>query len=124
MQIAMTTKSSTNPEIGILELIDPAKCYEFFREKKWPCGICCPKCTSNRVKKNGHKRNAPLCRNYKCNPYHPTCRDVYRQRLITLSNSKFGCKGMAKLLGVSRQTINEILRERRAISPADILNNL
>ncbi|EFK06295.1 conserved hypothetical protein [delta proteobacterium NaphS2] len=63
----MTTKSSTNPEIGILELIDPAKCYEFFREKKWPCGICCPKCTSNRVKKNGHKRNAPLCRNYKCN---------------------------------------------------------
>ncbi|EFK12421.1 conserved hypothetical protein [delta proteobacterium NaphS2] len=45
----MTTKSSTNPEIGILELIDPAKCYEFFREKKWPCGICCFNANLNRT---------------------------------------------------------------------------
>jgi len=63
----MTANTVSNLNIRIHQLIDPNKCYDFFRAKKWPLGVCCPKCTSNRVKKNGHKDSDPLCQNYKCN---------------------------------------------------------
>ena len=42
-------------EIRIHDLIAPEKCFDFLRKERWPQGICCPACTSNRVKKNGHK---------------------------------------------------------------------
>jgi len=63
----MVAETNTNLEIRIHHLIDPNKCYELFRKKKWPHGICCPECTSNRIKKNGHKCSDPLCQNYRCN---------------------------------------------------------
>jgi hypothetical protein len=63
----MAIGTASELDIRIHHLVDPNKCYDFFRAKKWSHGVCCPKCTSNRVKKNGRKRSDPLCQNYKCN---------------------------------------------------------
>lgn len=63
----MAIGTASKLDIRIHHLVDPNKCYDFFRAKKWPHGVCCPKCASNRVKKNGRKRSDPLCQNYKCN---------------------------------------------------------
>jgi transposase-like protein len=63
----MVTGTAPELVIRIHDLIDPKKCYEALREKRWPQGVCCPECTSNRVKKNGHKDSDPLCQKYKCN---------------------------------------------------------
>ena len=63
----MIAKTAPKLDIRIHNLIDPGKCYDFLRETRWPRGTCCPKCTSNRVKKNGHRDSDPLCQKYKCN---------------------------------------------------------
>lgn len=63
----MVTGTAPKLDIRIHHLIDSRKCYDFLREKRWPHGTCCPECTSNRVKKNGHKDSDPLCQKYKCN---------------------------------------------------------
>jgi transposase-like protein len=62
----MDYKAGPGLHIGIGDLIDPAKCYEFIRRKRWPHGVVCPKCTSNRVKKNGHRKSRPDCQKYLC----------------------------------------------------------
>ena len=63
----MVTGTAPTMDIRIHDLIDPGKCYDFFRKTRWPDGIWCPKCTSNRVKKDGRKDSNPLCQRYKCN---------------------------------------------------------
>jgi transposase-like protein len=63
----MAIETASELDIRIHHLVAPNKCYDFFRAKKWPHGVCFPKCTSNRIKKNGRKRSDPLCQNYKCN---------------------------------------------------------
>jgi hypothetical protein len=62
----MIARTAPEVDIRIHDLIDPAKCYDFLRKKRWPHGTCCPECTSNSVKKNGHKDSDPLCQKYKC----------------------------------------------------------
>jgi len=63
----MVTAAVPELDIRIHDLVDRKKCYDFLRLRRWPHGVCCLKCTSNRVKKNGHKRSDPLCQRYKCN---------------------------------------------------------
>jgi transposase-like protein len=62
----MITGTTERLNIRIHDLISPEKCFDFLRKERWPKGIRCPKCTSNRVKKNGHKDSDPLCQKYKC----------------------------------------------------------
>jgi transposase-like protein len=62
----MIAGTAAKLDIRIHDLIAPEKCYDFLRKKRWPHGTCCPQCTSNRVKKNGHKDSDPLCQKYKC----------------------------------------------------------
>jgi hypothetical protein len=63
----MITGTAPELDIRIHDLVDPKKCYDFLRLKRWTHGVGCLKCTSNRVKKNGHKCSDPLCQRYKCN---------------------------------------------------------
>ncbi|CAA6802685.1 MAG: Unknown protein, partial [uncultured Thiotrichaceae bacterium] len=35
------------------DLLDNAKCYEQLRELRWPEGICCPRCGSDNVTRQG-----------------------------------------------------------------------
>jgi antitoxin HigA-1 len=46
-------------------------------------------------------------------PIHP--REILREDF--LPDYKLTVSGLAEALGVSRQTVNELLRERRAVSP-------
>ncbi len=62
----MVSGAAAKLDIRIDDLIDSKKCYDFLRGKRWPHCTCCPGCTSNRVKKNGHKDSDPLCQKYKC----------------------------------------------------------
>jgi hypothetical protein len=77
-------------DIRIHDLIDPKKCYDFLRLRRWPHGVCSLKCTSNRVKKNGHKRSDPLCQRYKCN----NCRsrfDDFTGTILSKTASSYQC---------------------------------
>jgi transposase-like protein len=62
----MVTATVPELDIGIHDLVDHKKCYDSLRLRRWPHAVCCLKCTSNRDKKNGHKRSDPLCQRYKC----------------------------------------------------------
>ncbi|CAK0746901.1 transposase [Gammaproteobacteria bacterium] len=50
----------------INDLIDEAKCYEEVRRIRWPSGVCCPKCTSNKISKRGKNHRQQECRRYSC----------------------------------------------------------
>jgi len=63
----MVAVTAQKLDIRIHDLIDPGKCCDFLRKTRWPKGVCCTECTSNRVKKNGHKDSDPSCQKYKCN---------------------------------------------------------
>jgi len=63
----MVAVTAQKLDIRIHDLIDLGKCYDFLRKTRWPKGVCCTKCTSNRIKKNGHKDSDPYCQKYKCN---------------------------------------------------------
>ncbi|MCP4289027.1 MAG: transposase, partial [Gammaproteobacteria bacterium] len=52
--------------LNIQMLIDNAKCYEVVRALRWPEGVRCPHCVSERVSKRGfHNRQAHRQR-YRC----------------------------------------------------------
>ena len=48
------------------DLIDEGKCYEEVRRRRWPNGIHCPGCMSNRISKRGKNHRHPECRRYAC----------------------------------------------------------
>ena len=52
--------------IAIHRLIDDAKCYEMFRELRWPEGVCRPHCETHQVVKNGHDTTEPDRQRYHC----------------------------------------------------------
>jgi len=60
----MTTGTTERLNVRIHDLISPEKCYDFLRKERWTKGVRCPNCTSNRVKKSGHKDSDPLCQKY------------------------------------------------------------
>ncbi len=48
------------------QLIDEDKCYEEVRRMRWPQGVHCPGCTSNKIVKRGRSHRQPGCRRYHC----------------------------------------------------------
>jgi len=48
------------------DLIDESKCYEEVRRKRWPNGVRCPCCTSNKINKRGKNHRQQECRRYTC----------------------------------------------------------
>lgn len=50
---------------AIHELLDDAKCYAMVRDLRWPEGVRCPHCESERVVKNGHD-TTEVCRQRYC----------------------------------------------------------
>jgi len=47
-------------------LIDESKCYEEVRGRRWPYGVHCPHCTSNKINKRGKNHRQQECRRYTC----------------------------------------------------------
>jgi len=52
--------------VKIHELIDDEKCLDAVRKLRWPYEVQCPRCTSNKVIKHGHKKKQPHCQKYFC----------------------------------------------------------
>jgi transposase-like protein len=48
------------------DLLDESKCYEEVRRKRWPHGVCCPCCTSNKINPRGKNHRQQACRRYAC----------------------------------------------------------
>ena len=46
------------------DLLDESKCYEEVRRKRWPHGVRCPSCTSNKITQRGRNHRQPECRRY------------------------------------------------------------
>jgi transposase-like protein len=47
-------------------LIDERKCYEEVRRIRWPNGVRCPGCPSNKITQRGRNHWQPDCRRYTC----------------------------------------------------------
>ncbi|MFZ1643458.1 MAG: IS1595 family transposase [Candidatus Contendobacter sp.] len=47
-------------------LIDERKCYEEVRRIRWPHGVRCPGCTSNKITQRGRNHRQQECRRYTC----------------------------------------------------------
>jgi antitoxin HigA-1 len=62
---------------------------------------------------HGQVVDAPIRKKRKVRPTHPG--EMLREDF--LPDYGLTVSGLARALGVSRQTINEVLRERRAVSP-------
>ena len=48
------------------DLLDESKCYEEVRQKRWPHGVRCPCCTSNKINPRGKNHRQQACRRYSC----------------------------------------------------------
>jgi len=51
---------------NILGITDDAKCYELVRYLRWPDGVRCPHCDSDRVVKQGRDDTEPHRQRYEC----------------------------------------------------------
>jgi transposase-like protein len=67
--------------VNIRDLIDEAKCFETVRTMRWPDGVTCPHCSSDRVIKNGRDESQPCRQRYGC--------QACRQRFDDLTNTIF-----------------------------------
>jgi transposase-like protein len=47
-------------------LMDESKCYEEVRRSRWPNGVRCPICTSNKINKRGNNHRQQECRRFSC----------------------------------------------------------
>jgi transposase-like protein len=52
--------------LHIHHLIDDPKCYEEVRRLRWPYGVRCPHCESNKIAKRGRHHRHQACRRYRC----------------------------------------------------------
>jgi len=50
----------------INKLIDEAKCCDEIRKKRWPHGVRCPDCASNKIGKRGKNHRRQECRRHSC----------------------------------------------------------
>ncbi len=48
------------------DLIDDAKCYTEVRKLRWPDGVCCPECGSDKISKRGFHDRQPHRQRYRC----------------------------------------------------------
>lgn len=53
---------------SILGITDDAKCYELVRHLRWPEGVRCPHCDSDRVVKQGRDETEPRRQRYEYRP--------------------------------------------------------
>lgn len=67
--------------VNIRDLIDEAKCFETVRTMRWPDGVTCPHCASDRIFKNGRDEAQPHRQRYECH--------ACRQRFDDLTNTIF-----------------------------------
>jgi hypothetical protein len=51
---------------SLQSLIDNAKCFETVRALRWPNGVCCPRCESFEVPKQGRDDMQPQRQRYLC----------------------------------------------------------
>lgn len=59
--------NKTEQLINIKHLVSEAYCYQAIRELRWPEGIHCPHCGSERVIRRGKDDKAPARQRYQCN---------------------------------------------------------
>ncbi len=52
--------------LNIQNLIDDAKCYATIREMRWPEGMACPQCGSQRITKQGRDDTQSQRQRYQC----------------------------------------------------------
>ena len=54
------------PFVRIQQLVSDEQCYETIRELRWPEGVRCPHCDSDRVIKRGRDETQPARQRYEC----------------------------------------------------------
>ncbi len=54
------------PFVKIQQLVSDKQCYETIRELRWPEGVRCPHCDSDRVIKRGRDETQPARQRYEC----------------------------------------------------------
>ena len=52
--------------LRIQNLIKETECYTTIREMRWPLGVRCVECESDKVKRNGSKGDDNVCQKYTC----------------------------------------------------------
>jgi transposase-like protein len=52
--------------VRIQNLISDQRCYETVRQLRWPEGVRCPECDSDRVIRRGRHENHPHRQRYHC----------------------------------------------------------
>ena len=52
--------------LSIQQLVDDAKCYETVREIRWPDGVSCPHCDSQKITKRGRHNTDKHRQRYSC----------------------------------------------------------
>lgn len=57
---------NTEQLINIKHLVSEASCYEAIRRIRWPAGVRCPHCDSDRVILRGKDERAPARQRYQC----------------------------------------------------------
>jgi transposase-like protein len=52
--------------VNLQFLVDDAKCFETVRRLRWPEGVRCPVCESDKVTRHGHDDRQPEGQRYRC----------------------------------------------------------
>lgn len=52
--------------VNLSALLDDAKCFDLVREQRWPNGVCCLRCHSASVVRDGHDDTQPHRQRYRC----------------------------------------------------------
>ena len=112
--------------LSLQDLIDEAQCYEQVRQMRWPEGVRCPHCESERVTKRGFHTNQPHRQRYECHSCQSHFDDLtltifegHRQPLkvwviclyfmgLNLSNAQIG-----KELGLNKDDVQAMTRQLR-----------
>ena len=111
----------------IHNLIDENKCYQIIRQIRWPYGVHCPHCTSNKINKRGKNHRQPGCCRYTCKKcgkqFDDLTRTVFMGRHQPIS-TWFICLYLMGLNVTNRQIAQELeLNESDSQSMAEHLRN-
>jgi len=52
--------------VKLPSLVDDAKCFDTVRRLRWPEGVRCPQCESDKVARHGHDDRQPERQRYRC----------------------------------------------------------
>ena len=52
--------------VNLQFLVDDARCFETVRRLRWPQGVRCPRCESDKVARHGHDDRQPERQRYRC----------------------------------------------------------